>query len=165
LTLEDLGNLGDFIGGIAVVATLIYLAVQIRQNTQQLRRSAEIAAVEAADKTFASFSQFRQQITADGQLAELYLKGLRDHDSLTPIERFRFDLLLEDLFYMYQTSSHRMRTIRDEDFDEAFTQLNLRRMLRQPSIRIWWEANKGSMDRAFVAEVDARIERESPAPG
>ncbi len=35
--LEALGNLGDFIGGLAVVVTLAYLAVQIRQNTKALR--------------------------------------------------------------------------------------------------------------------------------
>ena len=33
MSLEDLGNLGDFIGSIAVIVTLIYLAIQIRQNT------------------------------------------------------------------------------------------------------------------------------------
>ena len=31
-----LGNYGEFIGSIAVLATLIYLAFQIRQNTAQL---------------------------------------------------------------------------------------------------------------------------------
>ena len=29
--LEDIGNLGDFVGGIAVIITLIYLATQIPQ--------------------------------------------------------------------------------------------------------------------------------------
>ena len=32
-----LGNFGEFFGAIAVVATLIYLAIQIRQNSTQLR--------------------------------------------------------------------------------------------------------------------------------
>lgn len=30
--LEDLGHIGDFVGGIAVVITLVYLALQIRHN-------------------------------------------------------------------------------------------------------------------------------------
>jgi len=34
---EDLGNLGDFIGGLAVVVTLVYLALQIRQDTATTR--------------------------------------------------------------------------------------------------------------------------------
>ena len=39
LNLEALGNLGDFVGGIAVVVTLIYLALQVRQNNEQLHES------------------------------------------------------------------------------------------------------------------------------
>jgi hypothetical protein len=39
MDLDALGNLGDFISGIGVLATLIYLAVQIRQNTGELRNS------------------------------------------------------------------------------------------------------------------------------
>jgi hypothetical protein len=35
--LEELGNIGDFVGGLAVVVTLVYLALQIRQNTATTR--------------------------------------------------------------------------------------------------------------------------------
>ena len=35
--LNQLGDLGDFIGGLAVVLSLIYLAMQIRQNTSTVR--------------------------------------------------------------------------------------------------------------------------------
>ena len=37
IILENLGNIGDFVGGLGVVATLIYLAIQIRQNTAALK--------------------------------------------------------------------------------------------------------------------------------
>ena len=32
-----LGNIGEFVGSIAVLATLLYLAMQIRQNTRGMR--------------------------------------------------------------------------------------------------------------------------------
>lgn len=32
-----LGSYGEFVGAVAVVATLIYLALQVRQNTRALR--------------------------------------------------------------------------------------------------------------------------------
>jgi hypothetical protein len=34
MTIQDLGAIGELVGGIAVVVTLIYLATQIRQNTK-----------------------------------------------------------------------------------------------------------------------------------
>jgi len=39
MTLEALGNLGDLIGGVGVIITLIYLAIQIRQNTIEVRNA------------------------------------------------------------------------------------------------------------------------------
>ncbi len=33
LTIQDLGSLGEFLGSIAVLVTLVYLAFQTRQNT------------------------------------------------------------------------------------------------------------------------------------
>ena len=40
MTLSDLANLGEFIGGIAVIVTLIYLAVQLKQNSKMARANA-----------------------------------------------------------------------------------------------------------------------------
>ena len=37
-----LGNLGDFIGSIAVVVTLIYLAVQVRQGRESIERNEKL---------------------------------------------------------------------------------------------------------------------------
>ena len=43
--LEALGNLGDFIGGIAVVVTLLYLALQVRHNTRAMQTASRQAIV------------------------------------------------------------------------------------------------------------------------
>jgi hypothetical protein len=43
-----LGNYGEFVGSIAVVATLIYLALQIRQNTDTTRRASIQMSVESS---------------------------------------------------------------------------------------------------------------------
>lgn len=34
MTVQDLGAIGDLVGGIAVLVTLVYLAIQIKQNTK-----------------------------------------------------------------------------------------------------------------------------------
>lgn len=55
--LEDMGNLGDFIGGIAVVATLVYLALQVRHGRSAME--ANTAALEENRKL--SLAQAYQQ--------------------------------------------------------------------------------------------------------
>ena len=46
MDLQSLANLGEFIGGAAVLVTLGYLALQIRQNTQSIRTENYARALE-----------------------------------------------------------------------------------------------------------------------
>ena len=39
MSLDELASLGEFIGGIGVLATLVFVAVQLRQNTRAIQRS------------------------------------------------------------------------------------------------------------------------------
>ncbi len=48
MTLQDLGNIGEFVAAIGVIISLVYLARQIRQNTESVRA----AAVDAATDRF-----------------------------------------------------------------------------------------------------------------
>ncbi len=34
MTIQDLGAIGDMVGGVAVLSDLVYLAIQIKQNTK-----------------------------------------------------------------------------------------------------------------------------------
>lgn len=43
MTLIELGALGEFLGSIAVLATLVYLSVQIRQNTRSMDENKRLA--------------------------------------------------------------------------------------------------------------------------
>ena len=38
-----LGNYGEFVGAVAVVGTLVYLAAQIRQNTRAMEEGQRMA--------------------------------------------------------------------------------------------------------------------------
>ena len=48
MTLEDLGNIGEFVAAIAVVVSLLYLAIQIRQNTKTVRTSTYQAILDSS---------------------------------------------------------------------------------------------------------------------
>ena len=71
--LEALGNIGDFVGGIAVIATLVYLAVQVRQNTQQLRAS-------ALSTSTAANVAFNYSLGTDPGAARVFQVGLEEGD-------------------------------------------------------------------------------------
>ncbi len=43
MTIMELGALGELLGAIGVIATLIYLSVQVRQNTRAMEESRRLA--------------------------------------------------------------------------------------------------------------------------
>jgi hypothetical protein len=76
---QILGNFGEFVSAIAVVATLFYLAVQVRHskdateaNTRSLEQSREIALNEAGFKVARSRQEFANAIIPH---ADIWLRG------------------------------------------------------------------------------------------
>lgn len=47
MTLQDLGALGEIVGAVAVVLSLLYVAAPIRQNTRSLRSATSFAVNQA----------------------------------------------------------------------------------------------------------------------
>jgi hypothetical protein len=83
VTIQDLGSIGELVGAIATVATLAYLALQIRGGAIAVRATAAQSAHE-------SFATWYRMLAADAGLSELMTNGLRDYSSLSETERARF---------------------------------------------------------------------------
>lgn len=83
MTIQDLGSIGELVAAIATIATLFYLAIQIRSNTSVVRSA-------AAQSVHEAFATWYRMLAADAPLAELVTNGLRDYTSLSEADRARF---------------------------------------------------------------------------
>ncbi len=83
MNLNDLANLGQIIGAVAVVISLFYVASQIRQNTNAVRSA-------TAQTVHEHFAKWYHLVAADDELSQIVAKGLRDYGSLSEKERVRF---------------------------------------------------------------------------
>ena len=155
MNLEALGNLGDFLGGIGVIVTLIYLAVQIRQNTAQLRRNERYARNDAIDETVRGFNGFRLLLAGDAELASIWSRGLADPDSLDETEGVRFDLLRRTFTYTHQANIMRIGSVDPEGENLELMRVAFQEVLRTPGFETWWKRNRGRFMKQFVATVDA----------
>lgn len=84
---DAIGAVGETIGALAVFITLIYLALQIRQNTRAVNSS-------VLDSTVNTISIARRSIYENDDVARTYLKGLATSEELDEVERLKFRLLL-----------------------------------------------------------------------
>ena len=84
------GSLGEIIGAMGVIATVIYLAVQIRKQTDESR----LAATRQLATQYQDVLRF---IAADERLSEIWLRGIKDYKSLPDTERLRISLIFHDM--------------------------------------------------------------------
>ena len=78
-----LGNYGEFVGAIAVVVTLGYLAVQIRQSTATEQAT-------AFREWYAEWRQILSSFSADDRTTQTMRKGFTDFGSLSKSEQAVF---------------------------------------------------------------------------
>ena len=105
MTLEQLGGLGEFIGAMAVVVSLIYVAFEIRSNSRSTRLAALQTAMESSQRII-------ELPARDRDLARVIRIGSNDPDSLTEDEyaQYRYWLILslrstENLFVQYKAGA------------------------------------------------------------
>jgi hypothetical protein len=150
LTLDALGNIGDFIGGIGVVVTLIYLAGQIRQNT----RSVQVSAYHAAQRDLADILD---GVARDAELTRIFFDGNRDFESFSKEDRRRYALCMSSLLrklenMLYQT---RLGTLEPAQWEGVLSEF--RRIFAEPGTKAWWVRGRTAFNRELQDFVEQEV--------
>ncbi len=95
ITIQDLGAIGEFIGGVAVLITLIYLAMQIKQNTKV---NASLIRQNFYDAT----QRMMLHAVESTEFMELFNRAWSTNDSLTPAEQMQIWRHMQAIFMGYQ---------------------------------------------------------------
>jgi hypothetical protein len=88
---EAISAIGQIVGALGVVISLIYLAREVRRNT----RATQLAAMRSMHD---AFNRWIQQISGNPDLSELYYRGIHDFESLKGAELVRFSALMVEAF-------------------------------------------------------------------
>lgn len=151
MTITELGAIGELVGGVAVIASLVYVGVQVRQNTRAQNTA-------AGDATVANLMEIQNSVARDSDLARIVMSGGADASQLALDDRFRFNLLGRSMFIQYDIARiKRERGLLEDSlwhtsvafFDDA---------LSAPGIRWWWDRNLGQFSPAMQDFVRNRKE-------
>ena len=136
MKLEKWALFAEIAGAVAVVVSVLYVGIEVRQNSATLR-SASVQAVSD------SLTDFTASVARDADTAYIWNTGLQQGlDSLNADERGRFNLLMvamvrrmENVFFQYREGF-----IPDEQWHGLQTGNDY--ILLSPGGRQWW-ANPG----------------------
>jgi len=155
--LDALGNLGDFVGGVAVVVTLIYLATQVRQNTQQIALNTAAVKAAAYSAELEVSRQQNMQVVLNRELAGWTLISQEEVEQLDPVDRVRLDLFLmitlrhrQHLFVQTQEGLVRQDLLATHD-------AGLRALFPNPVLQDPWARRKHQFVSGLVSHVDALL--------
>jgi hypothetical protein len=139
---EALGAIGEIVGAAAVIVTLGYLAVQMRQNTRAVRAAAFQQVVD-------SFAEFSSSLSHDRELMEVVIAGNKDFNALNELDRSRYDLAMRS--FMRRSENVFFQSEQGTLQAETWTGIreSLSELFRTPGFRSWWERRTGYFNATF----------------
>jgi len=99
---DAVGAIAEASGAIAIFISLIYVATQIRQNTEQTARNVEANALAAFERNIESGNRIRELLILHPDLAQLLLTGYESYKKLSKPDKFRFGMLSRNIFSSIQ---------------------------------------------------------------
>jgi hypothetical protein len=152
MTWDAISAMGQLIGAVAVVATLIFLALQIRGNTMSVRQ-------QCYNDIFTRRQEILMRISESESLHRIWQRGLAG-ERLSAEEGNRFTFIcvqmfkhLEDCFVQYR-SGVVARRIWERELQMMATAVAL------PGWRAWWT----EASQFFLPEFVDEIGRHQPLP-
>jgi len=144
---DALGAIAETLGAIGVIATLAYLAVQIRQNSKLLASSAKQA-------TQTSIYQQNHLAVQNPEIIDVISRGMKNIDGLNSQEKARFHYYWMTGFITYQEAFKEVKLSgTDDDFWNVLEHA-LIRQLRTPGLSKWWQRNRIAFNPEFVAHFE-----------
>ena len=150
IDLQYLANLGEVVGAVVVILSLIYLAIQVRQNTQAQQ-------TENYSRALDRLAAMQSRLSQDGEISLIFSKAVLDTSKLTPQERMRFTWSMYEAFGAFEFMFHASRT--DAIPDEVWTRWSsgVAWWLSFPGVQAWWQARPIPFTESFTAFVESLL--------
>lgn len=150
---EAIIAVAEVVGAIAVVLSLIYVATQIKQNTEASR-------AQSINQINGQYGALMSQIATNGELARIYRKAT-DGEDLNPDESVRYTAYLsaffafvEEIFLLHRSG------IYEENLGEGdaveFLGPTVMRLLASPAAVRWWKEESRNL---YVPELCDSVNR------
>jgi len=145
--LQTLADLGEFLGGLGVIISIVYLAIQIRGNTSSVRSDNYARSLER----MGSMQEF---LARDQAFTKIFNRGLVDPRSLSVTERTQFIWVITELlgnleFMCFQAQEGNISRELWSRWEEA-----LRWWLTFPGVRACWETRPTPFTPTFTRCVE-----------
>ena len=145
---DAIGAVGEIIGAIAVVASLIYLATQIRQS----RHESQAASRDSMAKLT---TDILLRVAENSELASIFRRGQNNIENLSEDEALQFICLLYSIFESWETAFSQLKrgTMSDQDWKKW--DVIIGQYMSQPGTKFFWETFSNRFDSSFAQHLNS----------
>lgn len=154
MTLQEWGALGELIGGVAIIVSLIYVGVQVKDSARATRSA-------AANDASVSMQSWYLKLGSNRQASELWLNAMKSREPLSMHDEFQFLMSMHAVFLGFQNCYllSQEGTL-DPEIREALT-FAIVAVNYLPGMDRYWKQRKGFLHSGFVSYVDELRTREA----
>jgi hypothetical protein len=159
-SLEQLFNLAQIIGSAGVVLSLIFVGVQVRQNTRAIQRNEHNA-------TMAQWTAIRMAIARNRDIAEYMTDGLQGARAMDAADQLRMEMMLqENMWAAFHIWDREQRGVFPKGTFAQTGGAPVCPLLATPRGGAWWGANKniGFLPQ-YAAVVDTLLAKLAQSAG
>ncbi len=98
---EAIGAIGEIVGALAVVISLLYLATQIRTQNREARTASAHEILEAFRGALA--------LLKDRESADIFLRGTSDYDALDDVEKMQYIAIAQNFLRVWEEAYYQYR--------------------------------------------------------
>lgn len=147
MTLQEWGALGELIGGIAIIVSLIYVGVQVKDSAKATRSA-------AANDASVSMQAWYLELGSNRQASDIWLNAMRSPEPLSTHDEFQFLMSMHAVFLGFQNCYllSQEGTL-DPEIREALT-FAIIAVKDLPGMDRYWRQRKGFLHSGFTRYVD-----------
>lgn len=152
MSLELLGVIAEIIGAIAIIVTLVYLSIQVKDSARASRSAAVTDATTA-------MQAFYQELGSNPATSKLFLDGLTKPETMTQETQFQYLMMMHSCFLGFQRSFFLARegTLDVALRDSIGTAMHAVNQL--PGMHLYWRQRKAYFQPEFVEWVEDLLAR------
>jgi hypothetical protein len=151
LKLSDISNIADVVSAVAIVISLIYVGLQVSDNTRATRSATANSATAISVSTFTA-------VSSSTESASVFHRGMTNPSLLDDGERTQFIFMVHTAYLAFQNSYYLSKEgTLDAEIQESLSQ-SIMAVKDQPGFRLYWAQRRSFLMKEFRNYVDERID-------
>ena len=156
MTLEQLNLVLQIVGSIGVIGSLIFVGLQVRQNTRATR-------VQVQENMTSSYISVAQVLIDN---AEVFTRGIaatrESFASFSDADKMIYFGAIFSMFKHFENiHSQRERGFIDQESWAAWSE-HILMYFNQPGVKMWWELRRGSFNPQFRSFLESSASPQVP---